>query len=174
VFWFRPGAKDGRSFEADRERFFEQFWELMRKKNINFRVHWGKHLPKADSPAGADYLRLQYPMWRKFMEVRREMDPDGIFLNTYWKEHLGLGVRVRALLPASTHALSSATPPAQLEARPARCPFLISLLRLCFRLRRLYFRLRNGGAHQETSGPAPHVERAKPVARVQGPRRAAA
>ncbi|MFL5354904.1 D-arabinono-1,4-lactone oxidase [Archangium sp.] len=85
VFWFHTKAD-----RATREAFFERFWGLMRQEGIDFRVHWGKYLPPVRSAAGAEYLRSQYPMWGRFMQVRKRMDPDGIFLSTYWKEHLGV------------------------------------------------------------------------------------
>lgn len=85
VFWFHTKAD-----RATREAFFERFWSLMRQEGIDFRVHWGKYLPPARSEAGAEYLRAQYPMWGRFMQVRKRMDPDGIFLSSYWKEHLGV------------------------------------------------------------------------------------
>jgi hypothetical protein len=85
VFWFHTKAD-----RATREAFFERFWGLMRQEGIDFRVHWGKYLPPSRSVAGAEYLRSQYPMWGRFMQVRKRMDPDGLFLSTYWKEHLGV------------------------------------------------------------------------------------
>ncbi|QRK06367.1 FAD-binding protein [Archangium violaceum] len=85
VFWFRTGAD-----RWEREAFFERFWCLLREKDIDFRLHWGKYLPSPGSHADARYLRTQYPMWERFMQLRRFMDPDDLFLSTYWKEHLGL------------------------------------------------------------------------------------
>ncbi len=86
VLWFRTTEDTAR-----RNEFFTLFWELLRKEKIDFRPHWGKYLPEAGSPLGADYLRSQYAdTWDKFMEVRREMDPAGIFLSGYWKQHLGI------------------------------------------------------------------------------------
>jgi D-arabinono-1,4-lactone oxidase len=84
VFWFRTDKEDVRN------NFYERFWELLAP--FGFRLHWGKFLPGGDSLTGAEYLRRQYPMWDRFMEVRERMDPDGVFLSSYWKEHLGLEV----------------------------------------------------------------------------------
>jgi hypothetical protein len=85
VFWFNTKAD-----QSLRDAFFERFWRLLRQEGIDFRMHWGKYLPPASSVAGAEYLCTQYPMWGRFMQVRKRMDPDGIFLSTYWKEHLGI------------------------------------------------------------------------------------
>jgi FAD/FMN-containing dehydrogenase len=42
------------------------------------RPHWGKkHSLKA--PA----LQKLYPMWNRFQEIRKQFDPNGIFLNKY-------------------------------------------------------------------------------------------
>jgi FAD/FMN-containing dehydrogenase len=48
------------------------------------RPHWGK---KHGLTAAA--LRPLYPMWDRFQEVRRRLDPDGIFLNDYLRRLLG-------------------------------------------------------------------------------------
>jgi FAD/FMN-containing dehydrogenase len=93
VFWFRTP-------EEGRDRFFKQFWDLLRNKGIDFRVHWGKYLPAPDSSAGAKYLSERYPMWGRFMEARKKMDPHGIFLSTYWRQQLGLPAADLARVPA--------------------------------------------------------------------------
>jgi FAD/FMN-containing dehydrogenase len=94
VFWFR-------SSDQDRERFFNQFWKLLRDRGINFRMHWGKYLPMQGSSEWAQYLSEQYPMRERFMEVRRKMDPDEIFLSTYWRLHLGIPGAHPARVPAA-------------------------------------------------------------------------
>ncbi|GIV42949.1 MAG: hypothetical protein KatS3mg035_0072 [Bacteroidia bacterium] len=49
------------------------------------RPHWGKmHTQKAD------YLKTKYPKWQDFLQVRQEMDPEGLFLNNHLKEILGI------------------------------------------------------------------------------------
>lgn len=48
------------------------------------RPHWGKvHYRTAEE------LRSLYPMWDKFMAVRRTLDPDGVFMNDYLRRVLG-------------------------------------------------------------------------------------
>jgi FAD/FMN-containing dehydrogenase len=48
------------------------------------RPHWGKkhYLTAPD-------LGPLYPMWDRFLEIRRKMDPEGVFLNSYLRELLG-------------------------------------------------------------------------------------
>jgi D-arabinono-1,4-lactone oxidase len=77
VFWFRTD-------KGDREKFYARYWELLRP--FGFRLHWGKFLPEGE----ARYLRQRYPKWDDFMALRQKMDPDGVFLSSYWKRHLGL------------------------------------------------------------------------------------
>jgi hypothetical protein len=85
VLWFRT-----KEDMARRNAFFRSFWELLEREGIDFRPHWGKYLPEADSSLGADYLRSQDPRWDRFMQLRRRMDPEGLFLSGYWKKHLGI------------------------------------------------------------------------------------
>ncbi|MFD1395205.1 D-arabinono-1,4-lactone oxidase [Kroppenstedtia eburnea] len=49
------------------------------------RPHWGKmhHL-------GADQLCKLYPRWQDFRQIRRWLDPDGLFLNPYLRRIFGL------------------------------------------------------------------------------------
>jgi len=70
--------------------YYQQFWDLLQQKNIPFRLHWGKYLAPANSNEGTAYLQKQYPKWNDFMNLRKQMDPDNIFLNTYWKTQLGI------------------------------------------------------------------------------------
>ncbi|MDO5670224.1 MAG: D-arabinono-1,4-lactone oxidase [Corynebacterium sp.] len=48
------------------------------------RPHWGKKHTRT-----AAHLREMYPEWDRFQEIRRELDPDGIFLNDYLRTLLG-------------------------------------------------------------------------------------
>ncbi|WP_222841970.1 D-arabinono-1,4-lactone oxidase [Cystobacter ferrugineus] len=131
VFWFRT-PKDS----MHRDRFFKQFWELLRSEKIDFRPHWGKHLPEANSPTGADYLCSQYPKWGAFLEVRRSMDPDGLFLSRYWKEHLDIRDPSLDYRPAKP-LVDQRNPERNHMARRrhVRKPFAVWLLNLYFRLR---------------------------------------
>lgn len=70
--------------------YYQQFWDLLVENNIDFRVHWGKYLPPYNSSTGAAFLKKQYSKWDNFMALRTNMDPDNIFLNSYWKTHLGI------------------------------------------------------------------------------------
>jgi len=70
--------------------YYGQFWQLLQQNNISFRPHWGKKLPLPNSSTGPAYLQSQYPKWSNFMALRKKMDPQNVFLNTYWKEQLGI------------------------------------------------------------------------------------
>lgn len=48
------------------------------------RPHWGKK----HSLKGAELAEL-YPHWEDFHQIRREMDPDGVFMNNYLRELFG-------------------------------------------------------------------------------------
>jgi hypothetical protein len=71
------------------DEFYEPFWQLLRDHGGRF--HWGKRLSPPASSSGADY-RAGYLGARRddFMMWREELDPVGIFLTKYWKDHLGL------------------------------------------------------------------------------------
>ena len=81
VFWFALNAgKPG-------ERFYPRFWRLL--KDFAFRPHWGKHLPGA-SPEWRAYYRATMPMLERFLALRAELDPEQIFVSSYWRDHLGI------------------------------------------------------------------------------------
>ena len=83
-FWFSNNEGN----PASKEGFFSQFWEALKAENIPFRLHWAKFLPEYDYAEWAEYLRLQYPRWDDFMELRTKRDPKNIFLTNYWSLHL--------------------------------------------------------------------------------------
>jgi FAD/FMN-containing dehydrogenase len=53
-------------------------------KNHGGRPHWGK----MHTRTAADLATL-YPMWERFQDVRRRLDPHGIFLNGYLRTLFG-------------------------------------------------------------------------------------
>ncbi len=77
MFWF-PLNKGNPATD-----FYPQFWELL--KEFEFRPHWGKYLPD-----NATVLKRLYPRWDDFMQLREQMDPDQIFVTSYWRGHLGI------------------------------------------------------------------------------------
>jgi hypothetical protein len=86
VYWFSDNAED------PLQRFFPQFWELLRDHDIPFRLHWGKEQP-ASTPADRSWVELissRYPRWGDFLKLRAELDPDEVFLTDYWRDRLGL------------------------------------------------------------------------------------
>lgn len=65
---------------------YERYFEVMERIFLRYggRPHWGKmHSLKA-----AD-LKGRYPMWEKFAEARRAMDPHGVFLSPYMRQLIG-------------------------------------------------------------------------------------
>jgi FAD/FMN-containing dehydrogenase len=49
------------------------------------RPHWAKkHWRKGDD------LKSLYPEWNKFQEIRKQLDPEGFFLNDHLKEILNV------------------------------------------------------------------------------------
>lgn len=88
VYWFAKNTGD----PAD---YFQRFWQHLMP--FKFRPHWGKYLPAPDSEQGTSYLQQQYPKWKQFMQLRQQMDPHNLFLNSYWQEHLGIQQQVAPL-----------------------------------------------------------------------------
>ena len=62
----------------DWDRLLADFEALAIKHNG--RPHWGKEFN-----TGTDYLKSVYPKWDEFQTVRKEMDPDGQFMNPMMK-----------------------------------------------------------------------------------------
>jgi hypothetical protein len=81
VFWF------GLNAGSPADTFYPMFWELLQP--FAFRPHWAKFLPPASDRWRA-YYRKNVPMLERFLELRRELDPRQIFVNEYWREHLGI------------------------------------------------------------------------------------
>lgn len=67
--------------------YFQQFWQLLNSNKIPFRPHWGKALPDLkDAPA----LSNSYPKWADWLKLRAQMDPHQVFVNSYWRNYLGI------------------------------------------------------------------------------------
>lgn len=87
VFWFARN-------KGNPMTFYQGFWDLLSK--YKYRPHWGKYLPdQVKTPIGvtipcAVYLKGCYPKWDSWMALRQEMDPNQLFLNDYWRYHLGI------------------------------------------------------------------------------------
>jgi len=79
LFWF--GKNEGNPARD----YYPQFWNLLAP--FRPRYHWGKHLPI--DPAA---LRARYPKWDDFLRLRKDCDPDGVFLTDYWARRFGLGI----------------------------------------------------------------------------------
>ena len=67
-----------RYFDEDFEPYFKTLEPIFRK--YQGRPHWGKL-----NTLTANDFRAMYPRWDDFIQVRRELDPQGRFLNPYLK-----------------------------------------------------------------------------------------
>ncbi len=63
--------------------YFQQFWDLLTP--FGYRPHWGKWMPI--EPAN---LAARYPRWDDFLSLRKQCDPQGVFLTMYWRDRFGL------------------------------------------------------------------------------------
>ena len=82
VFW-RADAQPERDF-------FPRYWELL--KSFDTRLHWGKSLSAPGSSTGVAYRRERCgaAAWDAWKAQRAAWDPQQIFVNAYWRAHLGL------------------------------------------------------------------------------------
>ena len=94
-FWLSPGYNQDvvrinmmwfNKDIGDPMAYFQQFWSLMDSKNIPFRPHWGKSLPAM----GMAYMTAKYAKWSQWQALRSQMDPNNIFLTSYWSTQLGI------------------------------------------------------------------------------------
>jgi FAD/FMN-containing dehydrogenase len=105
VFWFGHNAGNPVT------DFYPQFWHAL--EPLGFRLHWGKFLMPPD-PARANRLTAPYEHWQRWLAVRDRVDPNGVFLTRYWREHLGIDAG-----HAGPRQLQSAVP--QPQASPRTC-----------------------------------------------------
>jgi len=80
-FWYSTLAGD------PRDTFFRGIWEAL--EPFGFRPHWGKVLPSPPRKWAA-YYEKQLPRMRDFKTLRAELDPENIFLTSYFREHLAI------------------------------------------------------------------------------------
>jgi len=85
-YWFAANAGD------PTETFYPQFWNLLREKEVPFRLHWGKYQPDYEhgDTTWVNFFRARYPRWDAFLRLRAQRDPDEIFLTSYWRDRFGL------------------------------------------------------------------------------------
>ncbi|MDR7127863.1 FAD/FMN-containing dehydrogenase [Algoriphagus sp. 4150] len=67
--------------ELEYQSYFDDIEPIFRA--YGGRPHWAKK-----HSLTAEGLRCLYPKWEQFMQLRRELDPEGIFLNDYLKQIL--------------------------------------------------------------------------------------
>lgn len=68
-----------RFFEEDYKPYFKAIEPILRK--YGGRPHWGK----LNTVTGEEFSKM-YPRWMDFVEVRRQLDPKGKFLNPYLQQ----------------------------------------------------------------------------------------
>ena len=66
----------------DADRYFAGFWREMRA--LGARPHWGKELDHT-----ALEIRALYPLADRFLSLRDELDPDGVFATPFQRGTLG-------------------------------------------------------------------------------------
>jgi hypothetical protein len=93
VFWF--GNNRGNPVTD----FYPRFWNAL--EPLGYRLHWGKFLPSPDA-ASPNRLTKHYPHWDRWNAVRARVDPHGLFMTRYWREHLGLDARPEQRRPSAS------------------------------------------------------------------------
>ncbi|MEM1415079.1 MAG: FAD-binding protein [Myxococcota bacterium] len=87
-YWWNRDPEKKPPRRRPEEDHFARLWELLRP--YGFRFHWGKYLSRPDSETGVAYRRAQLTRFEDFLALRKQWDPDGIFLNDFWRDHLGI------------------------------------------------------------------------------------
>ena len=84
-FWFIHNSGDYRDL-------YRPIWMLLKDKAVPYRLHWAKSFPDMQDPdITAKFLvNDQYPKLSEFLALRESKDPDGIFVNSYWRHWLGI------------------------------------------------------------------------------------
>ncbi len=78
---------------GDARTHFTPYWnELLSCEGA--RLHWGKYLPLPGQHCGKiffgqDFLRARYPRFDDWRMLRKELDPEGVFMTPYWAGVLG-------------------------------------------------------------------------------------
>ena len=71
------------NYQLEYQSYFDDIEPIFRA--YGGRPHWGKK-----HSLTSNELRELYPKWEEFMKLRREFDPEGIFLNDYLKQILDI------------------------------------------------------------------------------------
>ena len=75
--------------EGDKRNFFSYFWDAL-LEIPGSRLHWGKYLPLPGQKCGnitfnLAYLKNVYEKMDDWLEMRKKMDPDQVFVTDYWR-----------------------------------------------------------------------------------------
>jgi FAD/FMN-containing dehydrogenase len=66
------------------------FWDYFRDIEPIFLAHGGRPHWAKKHTLRAEQLRPRYPLWDRFLDTRRRLDPDGVFLTPYLRDLLGV------------------------------------------------------------------------------------
>ena len=75
--------------KGDKRKFFSYFWDAL-LEIPGSRLHWGKYLPLPGQKCGnitfnLAYLKNVYQKMDDWLEMRKKMDPDQVFVTDYWR-----------------------------------------------------------------------------------------
>ena len=82
-YWFHWNVYD------KKRKFYSHVWDKLLEIE-GARLHWGKYLPLPGQQCGKitfnlHYLREAYDKMDDWLEKRKEVDPDQVFVNKYWR-----------------------------------------------------------------------------------------
>jgi hypothetical protein len=83
--WTRPNA------DPKTSGWYPAIWNIL--SQFNFQPHWGKYIPDANGPQGTLYMKNNFSMWDKFLQVRDQLDPNQIFVCDYWRAQFAIPPR---------------------------------------------------------------------------------
>src|SRR5204863_9135742 len=86
VFWWAYSFGDPR-------QHFAHFWNALLDLP-GARLHWGKQLPDVGTKYGnivfgPDFLMDRYSRLKDWLELRKQLDADRVFVTAYWQRILG-------------------------------------------------------------------------------------
>jgi len=83
LFWVPRG---GGTFVDQPYKFYGQLWDYCDNNKISYRPHWGKYISQESH--SVDLRNSYYPRMGDWKDLRKKLDPTGIFLPAYWKTNL--------------------------------------------------------------------------------------
>lgn len=108
-----------------RERLFAAILDTL--DDLDVRLHWGKHLYTQPGRT-ALRARARYPRLRDFLALRAACDPGELFVNDYWRAHIGLADGLTDHLTDGLTDHLAAPSFARVSTVTARFPLIFRLL----------------------------------------------